>query len=172
MFGLSPLGVFHTVTGLAALVAGFWELARDREISPKSGLGRFYLATTLVSAATALGIFHHGGFGPAHVLAIVTLAALVLGTVCALTPLFGEASRYLQAGSYSATILCHVIPGVTEVLIRFPRSAPLMRLSEPQAFRPVYGALAGAFLLGLAAQLRWLRAEEKLRRASGASPAQ
>lgn len=159
MLGLSTLGLFHTVTGLIALVAGFRELARDREISPATGLGRIYLVTTLLSASTALGIFHHGGFGPAHVLAILTLLALLVGTVCALTPLFGRASRYLQAVCYSATILFHVIPGVTELLIRFPRGAPLLRLTDASALEAIYGFLVAGFLVLLAAQLRWLRGQ-------------
>ena len=167
MFGLSPLGTFHTATGLIALLAGFASLYRDREISPRTRLGRVYLACTFLSASTALGIFHHGGFGPAHVLAIATIAALLVGTIAALTPVFGAASRYVQAVSYSATVLFHVIPGVTEVLIRFPRAAPVLRLTDVSAFERIYGSLALAFLVGLAAQLRWLRREA----AAGRPPA-
>jgi uncharacterized membrane protein len=159
MLGLSPLGIFHTATGLVALTAGFWSLARDREISPRTGLGQTYVACTFLSAATALGIFHHGGFGPAHVLAILTIAALLLGTVCAFTTVFGRASRSLQAISYSATVLFHVIPGVTEVLIRFPRGAPLLRLSDASAFKTIYGFLVLVFLALLALQLKWLRGQ-------------
>lgn len=157
MLGLSPLGVFHTATGLVALLAGFRELARDKEISPNVLLGRIYLASTGLSASTALAIYHHGGFGPAHGVAILALFGLLLGSVCALTDFFGRASRYLQAISYSTTILCHVLPGVTEVLIRFPRGSPMVRLEDASVLKPIYGALLFFFLVGLAFQLRWIR---------------
>ena len=68
MLGLTPLGAFHTAIGLIAVICGFVALARDRQISSETRLGRVYLVTTLVTAVTALGIFRHGGFGPPHVL--------------------------------------------------------------------------------------------------------
>jgi uncharacterized membrane protein len=97
--------VFHTVIGLVALVCGFIALAWDKEISVRNRVGQVYLVTTLLTAVTALGIFHHGGWGPPHVLAVLTLVALAVGTVAATSPLFGWASRYVQAISYSSTVL-------------------------------------------------------------------
>lgn len=161
MLGLSPLGAFHTATGLATLVAGFWELAREREISPKTRLGQVYLATTLLSAGTALGIYHHGGFGPAHAVAILTLLALLVGTVSALTTLFGRASRSVQAICFSTTILFAIVPGVTEILMRFPRNAPLVPFEKASALKPIYGSLLLVFLVCLIFQLRWLRREAR-----------
>ena len=32
MFGLTPLGTFHTAISLVAIVAGAWALVRDKEI--------------------------------------------------------------------------------------------------------------------------------------------
>jgi uncharacterized membrane protein len=157
MLGLSPLGVFHTATGLVALIAGFWELARDKEITPKTLLGRLYVLSTLLSASTALCIHRHRGFSPAHGLAVLTLLAILLGTLCAFTSLFGRAARYLQAVCFSSTILFSLVPGVTETLMRFPRRAPLVPFGEMSALKPIYGALLVLFLVGLAFQLRWLR---------------
>ena len=158
MLGLTTLGVFHTAISLVALVSGFWALARDKEISPRNRLGQTYLVTTLVSAATGLGIFQHGGFGPPHVLSVLTIAALAVGTVAAGSRLFGGASQYVQAVSYSSTLFFHMIPGVTETSTRLPPSAPLVASPEAPVLQGVYLVLLVAFLIGLTFQLRWLRA--------------
>ncbi len=158
MFGLTTLGVFHTAISLVALVCGVWALARYKEISPRNGLGQIYLVGTFITAATGLFIFQHGGFGPPHVLSILTILALAVGTVAATSGLFGRASRYVQAISYSSTIFFHLIPGVTETTTRLPRGAPLVASPDEPVLKTVALVLLVLFLIGLALQLRWLRA--------------
>ena len=136
-------------------------LARDGEITPLKRVGRAYVGFAFLSAATALGIYRHGGFGPAHVLAVLTLAALALGTACALGRPFGTAGRYVQAACFSATILFAWIPGMTEVLMRVPPDAPLVPYSRPSGLKPWYAASLVVFLAGLAFQMRWLRREAR-----------
>ena len=116
MLGLTTLGVIHTAISLVAVVCGFWALARYKEITTQSSLGRTYLVTTLLTALTGLGIFQHGGFGPPHALAILTLLALVVGFAASVTGALGRRARYLQAVCYSATMLFHMIPGFTAVV--------------------------------------------------------
>src|SRR5499427_3790504 len=109
--GLSTLGLIHTALSLVALLTGFILIVRDRSISPNARLGPTYLFATLLTAATALGIFRHGGFGPPHALAILTLAALAVGWTASYTNIFGRASAYVEAVCYSATYLFHLVPG-------------------------------------------------------------
>lgn len=163
MFGLTTLGLVHTLISLIAIVAGVWALARHREISPREPLGRAYLVCTLLAAATALGIFRHGSFGPPHGLAILTLLALAVGTVAALTGFFGRWSRYVQAIAYTATFLFHMIPGFTESLTRLPPGQPLLAGPEAPEFKPIYGTLLLVFIVGLTLQLRWLHHRVKER---------
>src|SRR5207247_1322979 len=79
MFGLTPLGTFHTAISLIAVVAGFIALARDREISTRSAAGAVFFWGTVITCVTGFGIFQHGGFGKPHVLGIVTLIVLGVG---------------------------------------------------------------------------------------------
>jgi len=157
MFGLTALGTFHTAISLVAIVAGFWALARDKEIVPANRLGRLYLVTTAVTAATGLMIFEHGGFRTGHTIAVATLVAVALGTLAAKSTLFGRASRYVQAISFSLTMLLHVIAGTAETLTRLPPGAPLVTAANASVFKDIISALALLFLAGLAFQLRWLR---------------
>src|SRR5207245_9235436 len=120
VIGLKRLVVFHRAIGLVVLVFGVSAMERDKEISTKNRLGQVCLVTTLITAVTALGIFHHGGWGPGHVLAVLTLVALGIGTVAATSSFFGRLSRYVQAVSYSSTVLFHMIPAVTETSTPLP----------------------------------------------------
>lgn len=153
---ITPLGWFHTAMGLIALFSGAYTLARFREISPQTRSGQIYLATTLITAGTALAIFQHGGFGPAHGLAVMTLIALAAGTVAATTKPFGKLSRYVQAVSYSATLLFHCIPAVTDGLMRLPTGDPVLTSIEDPILKMCYLGLLVLFLIGVTLQLRWI----------------
>lgn len=156
MLGLTLLGVAHTAIGLLALVCGVMALLRFKEIRPGEPLGRVYLIATLITAATGLGIFQHGGFGPPHMLSLLTLAALAGGYVAS-RGVFGRWSRALQATAFSATFLFHLIPGFTETLTRLPPGQPVLPNAEAPAFKTIYGVLLLLFVVGLVLQLRWLR---------------
>jgi uncharacterized membrane protein len=155
--GLSTLGLFHTVLGLAALAAGIAALVKFKEIRTDDRYGQAYLLLTLVTAVSSLAIFRHGTFGPPHVLAILTLLALGVGYAAARSRASGGVSRYLQAICFTTTILFHLIPGVTETSIRLPVGHPFAKSPESPALRPIYLALFVAWAIGLALQLRWLR---------------
>lgn len=161
MLGLTTLGVFHTAIALVAVVCGFIALARTKEISPKNRLGQVYLILTLATAVTALGIFQHGGFGPPHVVAVLTLVALGVGTVAARSQVFGRASRYVQAISYSSTILFHMIPAVTESLTRLPPGAPLAASQDAPILQGIDLVLLIVFLVAAVLQARWLRTSSR-----------
>jgi uncharacterized membrane protein len=158
MFGLTTLGIIHTAISLIALASGFYTLAKYKEISPRRRSGLVYLVATFLTAATGLGIFQHGGFGPPHVLSILTLIALLVGTVSATTRLYGRFSKYVQAIAYSSTILFHLVPGFTETLTRLPLGHPVAASQDAPLIQAIAAALFVIFLIALVLQLRWLRA--------------
>jgi len=154
---ISALGWFHTVLGAAALVSGTIALVRYREITLQTLPGRIYLLATLVTAATALAIFQHGAFGPGHVLAVVTLLALGVGTLASVTGIFGAASRAIRAISFTSTLLFHAIPAVTDALLRLPVGDPVATSIRDPLLRHCYLVLLVLFLAGIGLQLRWIR---------------
>ncbi len=151
-----PLGWFHTAMGIIALVSGGSALARFKEITLQTRSGQIYLATTLITAGTALAIFQHGKFGPAHGLAVMTLLAVAVGTVAATMNPFGKLSRHVQAISFSATLLFHCIPAVTDGLMRLPVGDPVLTSIEDPILKMSYLALLALFLIGVTLQLRWI----------------
>jgi uncharacterized membrane protein len=151
-----PLGWFHIAIGIIALVSGGFTLVRFKEISLQTRSGQIYIAATLITAGTALAIFQHGEFGPGHALAVMTLLALALGTVAATMKPFGKLSRYVQAISYSATLLFHSVPAVTDGLLRLPAGDPVLTSIEDPSLKMCYLGLLTLFLVGVSLQLRWI----------------
>lgn len=157
MFGLSTLGIIHTVLSLIAIVCGIWSFVRFKEILLETRRGKIYLITTMLTALTAFGIFNFNGkFGVGHGLAVLTVLAITAGTIVAVTGMFGRWTRCLQALFYSTTMLFHVVPGITETLTRLPLGHPLVNREEPSVLVPIYGALFLVYFVCLFVQLRWL----------------
>lgn len=154
---ITLFGWFHTIVGILALLTGFYTLARYTVIRLSQATGSAYLVLTIIAAASALGIYKHGGFGVAHGLAVLTLLAVLVGAVAEKTNLFGSLSRYIQAASYSATLLFHMIPAITDGLMRLPTDSPVVTELEDPLLRGFYLAFLVAYVVGLGLQIRFLR---------------
>jgi uncharacterized membrane protein len=159
IYGLTTLGVIHTLISLVAVVCGCWAVARDKQVVAGNTLGRTYLVSTGLPAITGLFIFQHGGFGPPHVLSILTLLALAVGCVAAYSDTFGRWSRYVQAICFTTTLFFHMIPGFTETLTRLPLDKPVLPNAEAPELKTIAGVLLLILVVGLVLQLRWLRGQ-------------
>jgi uncharacterized membrane protein len=153
---ISPLGWLHTVLGAIAIISGIVTLAKHKEITLETRSSQVYLFATLITAVSALGIYQHGVFGPGHGLALMTLLALGVGTFAAKKKLYGDTSRYVQAIAYSATLLFHSIPAVTDGLLRLPVGDPVLSSIDDPVLKMSYLGLFGLFLVGISLQLRWI----------------
>lgn len=154
---ITPFGWFHTGMGIIALLSGFYTLARYKVIKTENLSGKVYLITTLLAAASALAIFKHGGFGVAHALAVLTLLALAAGAIAEKTRILGQLSPYAQAMCYSATLLFHMIPAITDGLMRLPVGHPVVTDIEDPLLRSFYLAFLIVFIVGFIFQVIWLR---------------
>ena len=156
---ITLFGWFHTVIAVLAVLAGFYTLGKYRLIQSNHISGKSYLILTIISAATALGIFKHGGFGVAHGLAVLTLLAILVGGIAEKTSLFGGFSRYIQATFYSATFLFNMIPAITESLLRLPAGSPTVTSLEDPLLQGFHLAFVILYVIGLGLQIRYLRNE-------------
>lgn len=152
---MTPFGIVHTAVSLVALLSGAVALARYKEISLGHRIGRLYALTTFVTAATGLFIFHRGGFGKPHVLALLTLAAIGIG-------LFAR-SLAAKTVAWSATFFFSWIPAVTETTTRLPERAPIFSSPDASGLLAINGVLLALFVVGATLQVLRIRA----RRASG-----
>ena len=154
---LSTLGIFHTIVGAGAVFLLVYLLWRDKQIRLESMLGKIYLLATLLTAASALGIFKHGGANAAHALAVLTILVVVIGVIAATTSFLGAFKKYIVAICFSATVLFHAIPTVTEILTRFPANAPLVASLKDPLLLKVYMFILVVFVIMLGLQINWLR---------------
>ena len=148
-----PLGWFHTIVAIFALICGAYTFTKYKEILLSHRSGVLYLLATLITACTALAIFQRGTFGPGHALAVLTLGALAVGTIAAKTSLFGKFSRYLQAISYSGTLLFHMIPAITDGLLRLPVDDPVLDSIESPVLKGIYAVFFLLYLIGVSLQM-------------------
>ncbi len=154
---ISLFGWFHTGIAIVALISGLYSLAKFTVIELNQTSGKIYLVCTFIAAATALFIYRHGGFGAAHGLAVLTLLALLVGSIAAKTQVFGKLSPYLQATSFTGTFLFHMIPAITDGLMRLPVDAPIVTDIEDPLLRGFYLAFLVTYVVGLGLQILWLR---------------
>ena len=161
--GLTSLGIVHTAISLIAVFAGIVALLRYKEITLRTGWGQVFVWTTVLTCLTGFGIFQHGGFGKPHALALITLATLAIARAAIQTTWFGRRSAYVEMVAYSATLLFHFIPALTETGTRLPVGAPFFANAEDPLLKMLTGALVLVFLVGATLQVVWLgrqRAED------------
>ena len=121
---ISFIGWIHTILGTLAILIAIFIIATQGFITVKNSLGKFYLIATVITAATALMLYKNGGFNLAHLLAVFTLIAIFLGLASEKYNILGI-SKYLQAMSYTGSVLFHLIPGIAEVNKRLPLDNPM-----------------------------------------------
>ena len=154
---MTLLGWFHTVLGVLAVLSGFYTLFKYKVISLKEDSGKLYVLVTLVVAGSALGIYNQGGFGVAHILAVLTLIALAGGVLMEKTNLFGSFSKYFQALGYTSTLLFHMIPAITDFLRRLPVGDTFIDSFEDPLLLNFHLAFLLIYVVILIAQMVWLK---------------
>lgn len=161
MLGLTTLGIIHTAISLVAVAAALVALFRDKEISPSNGLGKTYIATTVLTCLTGFFIFQHGGFGAPHALGIVTLFVLALAWFAGHGKTFGRLGPYIETVSYSLTLFFHMIPAFTETSTRLPVGAPWATGPDDPNLQKAIGIVFVVFLVGASAQVIRLRRQHR-----------
>jgi uncharacterized membrane protein len=154
---MSFLGWIHTIIAIIAIVAGYYTLAVHKVISLGHKTGQIYLLCTLIAAVTALMIYQHGSFGAAHALAVLTLLAIFAGYVVGKIPALAKIADYFQAFCFSGTLLFHMLPAITDGLLRLPVGDPFLSNPEDPLLKAFYLSFVGLFLLGYILQFIWLK---------------
>lgn len=130
--GLSPLGIFHTIVGVAAIVAGLIGIVRAGKIDLDRLTGKTYFYCTLVTSLTALGIYKHGGFNPGHGLSIIVILLLSAAYFLHSRRKGNNRSRYFENFFLSFSFFLSWVPTVNETLTRVPVGHPLAKdITDP-----------------------------------------
>ena len=159
---MTLLGWFHTILGVVALVTAFYTLYKYKVISLDHRSGKLYVLVTVIVAGSALGIYNQGGFGIAHLLAVLTLVAVSGGVIMEKFKLFGDFSKYFQALGYSSTLLFHMIPAITDFLRRLPVGDSFVDSFDDPLVLGFHKAFLLIYVVGIIIQMRWLKRSSTL----------
>ena len=157
---ISFIGWIHTLIALIAILSGAYSLKKYTIIETKNLSAKIFIVTTIFAAITALLIYKRG-FGVGHLLAIITLLAVIFGYINEKGLFFGFLAPYFQIISYSALFLFHMIPGITEILRRFPPDNPIV--IDSNVDHPIlisfYITFFISYLIITTNQIIWLKKE-------------
>ena len=152
---LTPLGIFHTVISILALIAGLVALFRAGRIDPQATTGKWYVWLTVITCLTSFGIMKTGHFTPAHGLSVLVL--LLLGVGIFATRWFGTRGVWVQVLFMTLTLMLSFIPAITETLTRLPIADPIAASPDASVIKMSYLALLVVFGVGIFYQLYKMR---------------
>ena len=159
---LSSFGAFHTLIALVAVVAGIVAVSSHGEIGTRTRSGLVYVLFTAATCITGLFIFRHGGFGPPHAVALITLAVLAIAYLAEkLGNPLGRA-RYMAVLGYSLTLFFHWIPGLVETGTRLPLGHPVFSGPEDPTLQALISLGFLLYLAGATVQALRIRRSRRL----------
>jgi hypothetical protein len=161
MFGISPLGWVHTLGSLPAIPVAVYMFARYGRIVPRSTTGAIYFVSMLIGALTVILIAHQP---VSYVIAAVTLVVLLVGYGVGRLPWQGSAKRYIETISLTFSAFLLMLPTISETLRRVPDGHPIATDMKSPILVGAQGALLVLLIIGLAAQIIYLRRQAASRR--------
>ena len=95
--GISYIGWFHTILGIAAIAVGLYLLIKDRFIFMNTNLAKFYLLSTVITCASSFLLYGAtGSFNTAHWLSVITILAVLFALGLERFNIFGFFNVYLK----------------------------------------------------------------------------
>ena len=147
--GITYIGWFHTILGIAAIVIGLYLLIKDRFIFMNTNLAKFYLLSTVITCASSFLLYGAtGSFNTAHWLSVITILAVLFALVLNRYNIFGFLTVYLKQLALTGTVFFSMLPTTAEVLQRLPPSNPIVdSIEDPlvQSFYMSYVVIFGLF---------------------------
>jgi uncharacterized membrane protein len=130
--GLSGLGIFHTIIGVAAIVAALIDFIKYGKINLNALSGKIYFYGTIVTSLTSLGLSKHGGFNPGHVFSIFIILLVVAAYFLNTKKKNSIRARYFENFWLSFSFFLSLVPTVNETFTRVPIGHPLAKdISDP-----------------------------------------
>lgn len=156
---LSNLGIFHTVIGVIALVAGIVSFVRSGKINLADRSGRIYFYGTIITSLTALGLSKHGGFNAGHVFSLFILILVLVAAFLFYKKTGSNRMRHFENILFSFSFLLSLVPTVNETFTRIPVGHPLAKdPSDPL----IGGTLLVFFVLFIIGSVLQFRRQRRL----------
>lgn len=125
--GLSNLGIFHTVVGIIAIIAGLASFIKFGKIDLARLSGKVYFYGTIITSLTALGFTKHGSFNPGHIFSLFIAALVVIAFILSYQKKGNIKARYFENLLLSLSFFLSLVPTVNETLTRVPIGHPVAK---------------------------------------------
>lgn len=125
--GLSSLGIFHTIIGVAAIVAAIISYIKYAKINLAVTSGKIYAYSTIITSLTALGISKQGGFNAGHVFSIFILILIMAAYFLFSRKPGNNRNRYVENFLLSFSFFLSWVPTINETFTRVPLGHPLAK---------------------------------------------
>jgi len=125
--GLSSLGIFHTIIGVAAIVAAIISYIKYAKINLAVTSGKIYAYSTIITSLTALGISKHGRFNAGHVFSIFILILIGAAYFLFSRKPGNNRNRYVENFLLSFSFFLSWVPTINETFTRVPLGHPLAK---------------------------------------------
>ena len=130
--GLSGLGIFHTIIGIATIAGALTGFIRYGKINLNVLSGKLYFYGTMITSLTALGISKHGGFNPGHVFSLFIIILISVAYFLYSRKKGNTKARYFENFLLSFSFFLSLVPTVNETFTRVPIRHPLAKdISDP-----------------------------------------
>ena len=145
-------GATHTAVSLLPVLIGLYLYIAKGKIDLKTGLGKAYWGLSLIGAISALFIFHHGGFGPGHIVSIAMIVVLLLAALVAW--IVKTKTRTLEIIFVALSYFFLWFFVTTETLTRIPVAKPFASDPAAPALIPVRLGMLVLMVIGIVLQVR------------------
>ncbi|MGK9118094.1 hypothetical protein [Olivibacter jilunii] len=152
--GLSHLGIFHTVIGVAAIIAAIVSLIRRGKIDLSQLSGKIYFYFTLVTSLTALGLSSVKGVNPGHILALLIVILISVAYYLCAKRSGNNRSRFIENFFLTFSFFLSLIPTVNETFNRIPIGHPLANGPQDPLIGKTLLILFVLFVIGSVLQFR------------------
>jgi len=158
MFGISPLGWVHTLGSLPAIPVAAYLFVKNGRITPRTKAGAVYFLSMLIGGVT---VFFVAKTPVSDIIGAITLLLLFLGYGVEYLPTRGRVAAYVETLSLTLTTFLLAVPSVTETLRRVPDGHPWVTDPKSPVLFETQASLAIALIIGVAAQLFYLRRKSR-----------
>ncbi|MBZ4189427.1 hypothetical protein [Niabella beijingensis] len=154
---LSGLGIFHTIIGVAAIVAAVIGLIKKGKIDLGRLTGKIYFYCTLVTSLTALGLSSVTGINPGHILALLIVVLILIAYFLYAKKRGNNRARFVENFFLSFSFFLSLIPTVNETFNRIPVGHPLANGPKDPLIGQTLLVLFVLFIAGSVVQFRMQR---------------
>ncbi|NIG55420.1 hypothetical protein [Chitinophaga sp. Cy-1792] len=152
--GLSHLGIFHTIIGVAAIISAVISLVKTAKIDLSLLTGKIYFYCTLITSLTALGLSSIKGVNPGHILALLIVVLISAAYYLHTKKQGSNRARFFENFFLSFSFFLSLIPTVNETLTRVPVGHPIAQGPTDPLIGKTLLSLLILFIIGAILQFR------------------